>query len=154
MPLLRNGELVCNDNWILIEDESDLPKNHSTMLISLTRYLALQHSETNSAVGVLLTPTDDVHLLSPHKRKLKLIGIEFPSFTEGRGYTQARLLRKRIGYQGELRAFGDIREDQVSFMQRNGIDSFHFADQPDKALVQQLVSRFKTGYQPSYQYPG
>jgi uncharacterized protein (DUF934 family) len=53
-----------------------------------------------------------------------LIAIEFPSFTDGRGYSSARLLRARFGYRGELRAVGDVLRDQLFYMARCGIDSF------------------------------
>jgi len=161
MPLLRDGQIINQDNWVVVGDESNLPERTASVLVSLTRFIELRElqasdvttSEELIAEGVLLTPTDDVHLLSPYLGKLKLVGIEFPVFTDGRGYTQARLLRKRLGYDGEIRAFGDIREDQLLFMLRTGINSFEFADLPDQNLIETLVTRFSTNYQPSYGRP-
>ena len=53
-----------------------------------------------------------------------VIGVHFPKFTDGRGYSIARLLRERYGYKGELRAFGDIGRDQIFLLNRVGFDSF------------------------------
>ena len=55
---------------------------------------------------------------------MKLIILDFPKFTDGRAYTQARLLRERLGYTGELRASGAVFIDQLPFLLRCGFDSF------------------------------
>jgi len=65
----------------------------------------------------------DVEQLVPILGRLGLITVEFPKFTDGRGYTVARRLR-RAGYRGELRAIGDVLHDQISFMERCGFDAF------------------------------
>jgi uncharacterized protein (DUF934 family) len=80
---------------------------------------------------VWLGPDDDVAPLLPWLATLPLIAIRFPVFTDGRGYSLARLLRGRHGYAGELRAVGDVLRDQLYFLQRCGFDSFALrADQP------------------------
>ena len=93
----------------------------------------------NGAVpeGVLLGPTDDVALLAPHLGRLRLVVIEFPKLAEGRGFSQARLLRARYGYDGELRARGAIKRDQLYFLARCGFDAFELdaAEDPEAALA-------------------
>ena len=74
--------------------------------------------------GVLLGPDDDVETLSLPFDELAVIAIDFPSFRDGRGYSQAYLLRQRLGWQGELRAVGDVLRDQLSHMRQCGFDSF------------------------------
>ena len=81
-------------------------------------------------------PDDDVAPLLPWLATLPLIAIRFPVFTDGRGYSLARLLRGRHGYAGELRAVGDVLRDQLYFLQRCGFDSFALrADQPPEEAL-------------------
>ena len=74
--------------------------------------------------AVSLANTDPVEDLAPHVGRLRLIVLEFPRFSDGRAYSQARLLRGRLGYRGELRATGGVLQDQIAFMLRCGFDSF------------------------------
>lgn len=153
MPLLRNGIAVDNDQWSVIGDDTDLPTKLEHVLVSLPRYLELHAASANLPAGVIVAPADQVQSLAPHVNQLQLIGIDFPAYTDGRGYSHARLLRKRLNYAGELRAFGDVRADCILFMQRSGIDSFAFNEAPDKQLIDELTTRFDKNYQPSYPLP-
>ena len=78
----------------------------------------------DSAAAVLIGPTDELEALAPHLALVSLIVVEFPKIGEGRGYSQARLLRQRYGYAGELRARGALKRDQLFFLARCGFDSF------------------------------
>jgi uncharacterized protein (DUF934 family) len=71
-----------------------------------------------------LGPDDEVESLKPWFSHLPLIALDFPSFRDGRGYSQAYLLRTRLGWTGELRAVGDVLRDQLSHMRQCGFDSF------------------------------
>ena len=72
--------------------------------------------------AVSLANTDPVEDLAPHVGRLRLIVLNFPKFSDGRAYSQARLLRGRLGYAGELRATGGVLQDQLPFMLRCGFD--------------------------------
>lgn len=86
----------------------------------------------NSTDGLCLSPDDEVETLLPWLAVLPLIAIDFPSFRDGRGYSQAYLLRSRYGWQGELRAVGDVLRDQLSHMRQCGFDAF--AVREDKSV--------------------
>ncbi|WAT19027.1 DUF934 domain-containing protein [Aurantiacibacter sp. MUD11] len=75
------------------------------------------------ADAVRIEPGDDARDLLPHLARLHLVEVNFPSFTDGRGYSAARLLREH-GYTGELRAVGDVLVDQLAYMRRCGFDAF------------------------------
>ncbi len=141
------------NNWTFYPDDAALPEDHAFTIVSATRFLERAHNNETLPTGVCLRPADSTTALSDYQQQLKLICIEFPVYTDGRGYTHARLLRKRLGYSGELRAVGDIRADQMLFMLRSGIDSFDCINQPDIALLKQLTARFEHNYQPSYPLP-
>ncbi|MFK7995328.1 MAG: DUF934 domain-containing protein [Granulosicoccus sp.] len=156
MPLLRNGQWVDNNPWVKVEDDEDLPlgnKADVAIACSLNRYISLEDKVQHLVSGVWLNVEDDVLLLKGHLDHLQLVVIDFPAFTDGRGYTQARVLRAQLAFSGELRASGDIRPDQILFMARAGIETFDFPEQPDEKLVEGILSRFTTNYQPSYALP-
>ena len=85
-------------------------------------------SEQTNAASVRIEPGDDARDLLPRLEQLKLVEVNFPAYTDGRGFSSARILRE-AGYKGELRAVGDVLVDRISAMRRCGFDSFA-PDQP------------------------
>jgi uncharacterized protein (DUF934 family) len=75
------------------------------------------------------------------------IDLQFPKFTDGRAYSQAFLLRRRLGFEGELRATGDVLIDQVVQMQRSGFDSAVLRADQDAAAAEAQFLRFASFYQ-------
>ena len=75
-------------------------------------------------LGVWLDPADDPAAIAADLDHFTVIGVHFPKFTDGRGYSIARMLLERYGYKGELRAFGDVGRDQIFLLNRVGFDSF------------------------------
>ena len=98
-------------------------------------------------LGLLLEPTDDPKALAAVQERLSLIAVRFPVFTDGRGYSIARLLRERQGWQGELRAVGDILLDQLFFYARCGFDTFALRDDQEAALAPAMFAAFSVRYQ-------
>jgi len=75
-------------------------------------------------VGVRLAANDDLHEVLEDLDAIALVALEFASFTEGRAYTQARRLRERHAFSGEIRAVGDVSRDRIAFMERCGFNAF------------------------------
>jgi uncharacterized protein (DUF934 family) len=98
--------------------------------------------------AVSLANTDPVEDLAPQLGRLRLIVLEFPKFSDGRAYSQARLLR-RMGYRGELRATGGVLQDQVAFMLRCGFDSFESEQQGFGEALARARTLFSVVYQPA-----
>jgi len=99
-----------------------------------------------NAVSVRIEGGDDVRRLGPALDRLRLVEIDFPRFRDGRGYSSARILRE-MGYQGELKAVGDVLVDQLLFMRRCGFDSFA-PDQPiDLAIALRALNQYDFVYQ-------
>jgi len=120
--LLRLEEGVAridgDDAWTLVREiDAELPLG--ALILPLARWL-----EDPVQQGVWLGPDDEVEPLKPWFHLLPLIALDFPSFRDGRGYSQAYLLRTRLGWTGELRAIGDVLRDQLSHMRQCGFDSF------------------------------
>jgi len=109
------------------------------------RSQATQRSGRN---GVLLENTDDPRALAVDFGKLALIAVRFPKFTDGRGYSIARLLR-RLGWKGELRAVGDVLRDQLFYMTRCGFDACELRADQDAQAALTAFSDFSAPYQPA-----
>jgi uncharacterized protein (DUF934 family) len=97
--------------------------------------------------ALLLTPTDEVETLAGHLQGLRWIVIEFPKVGEGRGYSQARLLRQRYGYAHELRARGALKRDQLVFLARCGFDAFDLDPAEDLDASLSALDTFTVAYQ-------
>jgi uncharacterized protein (DUF934 family) len=99
--------------------------------------------------AVSLANTDPVEDLAPHVGRLRLIVLHFPKFSDGRAYSQARLLRGRLGYAGELRATGGVLQDQLPFMLRCGFDSFESDQNGFGEALARARTLFSVVYQPA-----
>ncbi len=110
--------------------------------------LARPESFRAGRLGVILSPSDAVELLAPDLPRLALVGAEFPGPSEGRGYSQGRLLRERFGFAGELRARGSIGRDHVFLLARCGFNSFEL---PESELegAKGALRTFSAAYQRS-----
>ncbi|ASP29667.1 oxidoreductase [Qipengyuania flava] len=102
--------------------------------------------DQSNAAAVRIEPGDDARELLPHLGRLSLVEVNFPAFGDGRGYSSARILRE-AGYEGELRAVGDVLVDQIAYMRRCGFDAFEPDQQLDKDDVQAAFDRWPEVYQ-------
>jgi uncharacterized protein (DUF934 family) len=100
----------------------------------------------SNAMAVRLESDEDARALLPHLGQLALIEIAFPKFRDGRGYSSARILRE-AGYEGELRAAGDVLVDQIPFMRRCGFDAFAPEASIDEAALDRALKRYGEVYQ-------
>ena len=117
---------------------------HDEPAVTLDAFLAGQVDAT----AVRLEAGDDARALLPHLGRLAMIEVSFPTFRDGRGYSAARLLRE-AGYEGELRAAGDVLVDQLPYMRRCGFDSFAPEAPIDPATLLRSLGRYAHHYQPA-----
>ncbi len=110
-------------------------------------------AEWNGQAGVRLGPADDPAAIADHLDRLSVIAVEFPQFTDGRGYSTARLLRERYGFKGEIRAVGEVLRDNLFYLSRCGFDSFVLSDQAKLEDAIEHLSTFSDGYQASVERP-
>ena len=102
--------------------------------------------DQSNASAVRIEPGDDARELVPHLERLALVEVNFPAFGDGRGYSSARILRE-AGYEGELRAVGDVLVDQLAYMRRCGFDAFEPDQQFDMDDVEAAFDRWPDVYQ-------
>jgi uncharacterized protein (DUF934 family) len=152
MPKLidQNGERT-NDPWLTYAGDAHAIPVGSCAILPLTEFREFAGTWKNhaKALGVLLSPSDDPASIANDFDKLRLIAIDFPSFTDGRGYSLARLLRERYGWTGELRAVGDIQRDQIYLLSRSGFDTFALRDDQDIEVSRRGFNDFSLAYQHS-----
>ena len=103
--------------------------------------------QTNAA-AVRLEPGDDARDLLPYLDRIRLVEVNFPVFGDGRGYSAARILRE-AGYEGELRAVGEVLIDQLAAMRRCGFDAFSPEIPLDPADAEAAFNRWPDVYQPA-----
>ncbi|KIZ39874.1 MULTISPECIES: DUF934 domain-containing protein [Rhodopseudomonas] len=149
MPLVNNGQIV-SDAFVHLADEDELPPE-GAVLISAARFLGNAEAliQRNSPVGVIWPNNRDVADLVPYLDRLAMVALVFPSFRDGRAHSQARLLRERFNYRGELRATGQVLRDQFTFLLRNGFDAFEVSKDSDAAAFAEATQRYTTFYQPT-----
>jgi phosphoadenosine phosphosulfate reductase len=149
LTLFKDGAFKA-DPWRLWADgdvAADVRYTHVPVTVFVENrdvFLASPHP-----IGLLVSPGEKVEDVADDLGRFSSIAINFPAFTDGRGYSSARLLRERYGYEGELRAVGDVLTDQIPFMRRCGIDAFLVTNAPTRAALEKdalaEVSRY---YQP------
>jgi uncharacterized protein (DUF934 family) len=113
----------------------------------------LIQSNANAAATLTLTVATEIETIVADLSRYKTIEITFDAFTDGRGYSSAKLLRDRYGFLGELRAIGDVTIDQLFYLARCGFDSFALRDDQDVALAKASLNAFSIGYQKSHPMP-
>jgi len=148
MPLVKGGKIV-DDPFAHVADGAAPPAG-ACVLVSAARFLEDPEALLRRGkVGVIWPNSRDVDDLVPYLDRLAAVALVFPTFRDGRAYSQARLLRERYGYRGELRATGQVLRDQFVFMLRAGFDSFEVKKQADAEAFMQTAKRYSVFYQPT-----
>ena len=153
MPLVKAGK-ITDDGFVHLADGTELPAE-GDVLVPAARFLENSDSflqrqgKTEVKTGVIWPNNRDIDDLVPYLDRLAAVALVFPSFRDGRAYSQARLLRERFQYRGELRATGQVLRDQFVFMLRAGFDAFEVKKQSDAEAFALTVKRYSVFYQPT-----
>jgi uncharacterized protein (DUF934 family) len=149
MPLVKAGG-IAEDRFVRVLDDAPVPDGVSVILpaarlLADARELVLRQAPT----GVIWPNDCKIAELAPYLDWLALVALVFPNFRDGRAYSQARLLRERYHFRGELRATGQVLRDQLLFLQRAGFDAFEVTKDADAAAFADAVRRYSVFYQPT-----
>ena len=147
MAKLIKGREPASSPWVLAGTEGADGTSH--LILPLADYIkAVDAGEPADRRAPLLKAEDvDLAPLLPYLPKVPLVAVNFTTTGDGRGFTQARLLRERHGYRGELRAVGKVRADMMFFLARCGFDAFELLDDEDIATAIAQFDRFSVAYQ-------
>jgi uncharacterized protein (DUF934 family) len=146
--ILRRREIVADDWQHFGEDTAD----GAALIVPLTELRKDRERwwQWRGRLGVRLTPVDRVEELTEELPRLDLVAVEFPNPGDGRGYSQGRLLRERLGFRGELRAVGaGVHQDQVFLLARCGFDAIELAAGEDPDAARRALTRYDVAYQPA-----
>jgi uncharacterized protein (DUF934 family) len=149
MPLVKSGRIV-EDRFVRVLDDAPLPEGVPVLvpaarLIADARDLVLRRAPT----GVIWPNDRRVTELAPYLDWLALVALVFPTFKDGRAYSQARVIRERHAFRGELRATGQVLRDQALFLQRAGFDTYEVTKEKDATAFAEAVQRYSVFYQPT-----
>ena len=159
MPkIIRDGAIV-DDPWTVLkaDDAAPLPSlSDAPLLIVPLKVWQSRREELlarSGQLGLLLQTNDEPAPFGADASLFCLIAIQFDKFTDGRGYSLGRLLRERYRYSGELRAVGDVLQDQLFYLKRSGFNAF--AIRADKSIDAALKSLndFSETYQGAWDQP-
>lgn len=157
--IIKNRQALTDEftHVILAEEEAAetvaLPAGAVLVPLSVWQVRKAELTSRGTPVGVWLDVTEGPEMIADDLTQLSVVGVNFPKFTDGRGYSTARLLRDRYRYQGELRAIGDVLHDQLFYMTRCGFDAFALKEGKDIAKAVQAFETFKTPYQAAVDQP-
>lgn len=151
MPkLVKNGEIVENDSWTLIQDSDAKVESNdlSDTIVPLEQYLALESDVRDSQnIGIFLNNDCDLEAIDSAFLAAPIIAINFPGFMDGRGFSLARMLRDTLDYKGTLRAVGYIIPDQLYYLGRCGFNEFSFDDDIEENTIVECLHAFSNSYQ-------
>lgn len=161
MVLLKQDGIVA-DSWTRIDDDTEIAPGNTGVtqpIISLTRWkrdrdtLLALNGEIGGEIGIVLGSDESPALIADDIHRFGVICLDFPKFTDGRGYSYARLLRSRYNYTGEIRAVGNVLRDQALFMRRCGIDALEIMDGRSTDGWRQAFAELSIRYQPAEDTP-
>jgi len=150
MRYIKDGAITA-DEWVYVEGDEPVPPDLPAIVSPDWLFAASPEAfaSRSAPLGVAWPNDRPVSGLAPHLPELALVALEFPIFRDGRAYTQARLLRERYGFKGEIRATGDVLRDQFLFMVRAGFNAFEAKKPADAEAFAQALGAFSIRYQPA-----
>jgi phosphoadenosine phosphosulfate reductase len=150
MALFKNNAFAPDD-WRGLGPDESLPQG-GKVILTLPQWRENRDAILASAmpIGLRLDPGVAVRAIAPDLPRLAIVAIDFPKFSDGRGFSMARQIRSCEGFAGELRALGDILFDQLQYLARCGFTSFEIAD---PATIRLLAAGRRPGL-PIFYQPG
>lgn len=150
------GPLV-DDAWVLLPRDTTLdqvPEGDAIVPLQLFRTERAALAARAARIGVLVCSDESVEELAGQLDGVAIVALDFPVFSDGRSYSNARILRERLGYTGCLRAVGDVLRDQIFLMRRCGFDSFALRPDRSAAAAVSALRDFHQVYQQATMDPG
>tara|TARA_R110002072_G_scaffold64_13_gene476 strand:- start:12218 stop:12700 length:483 start_codon:yes stop_codon:yes gene_type:complete len=153
MPSIIKDRALADSEFTVVDTESaSVADSHS--LLPLSFYL--EHREElkgRNDIGIWLEAGDEIEAIAEFANEIPVVALNFPAFADGRAYSSASILRKTMQYQGEIRAIGDVRRDQLSQMIHCGFNAFELADGQDTNKCLEALDAFSENYQATVANP-
>ena len=157
--IIKNGQVI-DDVWLVLKlAEGETPEvialPDAPTLLPLAVWLARKDEilARRQPVGIWLESSEGPEAIANDLAHFTVIGVNFPKFADGRGYSTARLLRERFAYTGEIRALGDVLQDQLFLLKRCGFDAFAVREGKDIEAALAGLNAFSESYQSAVDQP-
>ena len=157
--IIKNRQIV-DDTWNVLKlAEGETPESvalpNDNPIVPLAVWLARRDEllARQRPVGVWLDSHEGPEAIAADLDRFSVVAVNFPKFADGRGFSTARLLRERYGYTGELRAIGDVLQDQLYFMKRCGFDAYAVRADKDIEAALAGLNDFSESYQAAVDQP-
>ena len=148
MAQIIRSRRVEDDRWeTLAAEATAAPAGAVIVPLALWKARREELIARRQPVGVWLAPDEEPLDIAPDLAHLTIVAVHFPKWGDGRGYSTAALLRRRYGYRGELRAFGDLGRDHVFMLARVGFDSMRLGERHDPQAALAAFHDFSLRYQ-------
>ena len=160
MPKIIKNDRIVEDAWQVLKladgeaaETVALPQTATLFPLAVWQARKDELLARSATAGVWHDSSEGPEALVGDLANLAIIGVNFPKFADGRGYSTARLLRGRYGYHGEIRAIGDVLHDQLFFMKRCGIDAYAVRADKDIEAALAGLTTFSDAYQAAVDQP-
>ena len=159
MPKLINKNGVIDNPWTVMKVSTGpeilqvVPGKNFIVPLQFWKLYQEELNEYDGNIAVWLNSDENPAQITGELHSLPLIALNFPVFTDGRSYTNARELKQKYAYTGEIRAIGDVLRDQLYYMAQCGFDSFDIRHDQEVDLCLDAFKDFETGYQSTITEP-
>ncbi len=157
MQQLIKGDALVKETWHLLPADTTLEglSNSDDLIVPLNLWLEHAHAlkARDGGLGVWLDSDEEVEAIADDLEHFQVIALNFQVFSDGRSYSNARLLRDRYSYKGEVRAIGDVLRDQLFLMKRCGFDAFVIREDRNAEEALQSLKDFSEVYQAATDQP-
>ena len=154
--IIKNNEVI-DETWHLVPKDTSFDEisNCDDLIVPLAMWREHGHAlkARDGGLGVWLDSDEEAEEIGKDVANFQVIALNFPAFTDGRSYSNARLLRDRYGFKGELRAIGDVLRDQLFYLHRCGFDAFAIRADKDPYEALAGLKDFSVTYQSSTDEP-
>ncbi|QBF27007.1 DUF934 domain-containing protein [Pseudomonas tructae] len=154
--IIKNNQIV-DETWHLLPKDFSIDEvtNCDDYIVPLQLWREHGHmlKARDGGLGVWLDADEEAEEIGEVANQFQVIALNFPAFTDGRNYSNARLLRDRYKFNGELRAIGDVLRDQLFYMKRCGFDAFALRADKDPVEALQSLQDFSVTYQAATDEP-
>jgi len=157
MQQLIKRDALVKETWHLLPADTTLEglSNSDDLIVPLDLWLEHSHAlkARDGGLGVWLNSDEEVEAIADDLEHFQVVALNFPVFSDGRSYSNARLLRDRYGYKGEVRAIGDVLRDQLFLMKRCGFDAYVIREDRNAEEALQSLKDFSEVYQAATDQP-
>ncbi|TRX74951.1 DUF934 domain-containing protein [Pseudomonas mangiferae] len=154
--IIKDGRII-DETWHTLAKDATLEgmSNCDDLIVPLALWRDHAHAlkARDGGLGVWLDADEEIEEIADQLEHFQVIALNFPAFTDGRHSSTAYLLRQRYGYQGEVRAIGDVLRDQLFALRRCGFDAFALREDRDPEDALKAFDDFAEVYQASSDQP-